>query len=227
MKKRSLQLALLLLFVAAVVALRFSGLADVLTFENLQRNKDLLLARVQDRFLLSALLYIAIYVLAVAFSLPGAAVLSLAGGALFGTAAAVLFIVVGATAGAALAFLSARYLLGTRLQERYAAHLIRFNSEMERNGTRYLITLRLIPLFPFFVVNFLAGLTRISLVTFAWTTAVGILPWTAVFAYAGHQLESVRTVSDIFSARFLTAAVLLAVAILAPAVWSHFKAKQK
>ncbi len=84
-----------------------------------------------------------------------------------------------------LAFLFARYLLGQLLQDKYQLQLDRFNREMEASGSRYLLTLRLIPIFPFFLINFLSGLTRVPLKTFAWTTALGIIPGTIIFAYAG------------------------------------------
>ncbi len=223
MTKQARNILLLLLFIGVIVALRLSGVGDLLTFENLQKNRDALLAYVRGHGLSSVALYILVYTAAIALNLPGGAVLTLAGGFLFGTLPAVLYVNVGATAGAILAFLSARYLLGDRIQERYRDRLAKFNSEMERNGTRYLLTVRLIPVFPFFVVNFLAGLTRVPLSTFSWTTSLGIIPATAVFAYAGHQLEHVRSISDIFTGKVLSAFLLLALFTLAPAIISRFR----
>jgi uncharacterized membrane protein YdjX (TVP38/TMEM64 family) len=223
MKKHSRNIALFLLFTGVVVALRLSGIGDLLTFDNLQKNRDALLAYVRDNGIYSIAIYILVYAAAIALNLPGGAVLTLAGGYLFGTLPAVLYVNVGATAGAVLAFLSARYLLGARLQERYRDRLAKFNNEIERNGTRYLLTLRLIPVFPFFVVNFLAGLTRVPLSTFSWTTSLGIIPASAVFAYAGHQLEHVNSVSDILSGKVLSAFLVLAAFILAPAIIGKFR----
>jgi uncharacterized membrane protein YdjX (TVP38/TMEM64 family) len=223
MKKHSRNVVLLLLFIGAIIALRLSGVGDILTFENLQKNRDALLAYVRGHGFSSIALYILVYTAAIALNLPGGAVLTMAGGYLFGTLPAVLYVNVGATAGAMLAFLSARYLLGARLQERYRDRLAKFNDEMKRNGTRYLLTLRLIPVFPFFVVNFLAGLTRVPLGTFAWTTSLGIIPGTAVFAYAGHQLEYVRSISDIFTGKVLSAFLILAAFTLAPAIIDRFR----
>jgi uncharacterized membrane protein YdjX (TVP38/TMEM64 family) len=223
MKKHSRNVVLLLLFIGAMVALRLSGVGDLLTFENLQKNRDALLAYVRGHDLSSIALYILVYTAAIALNLPGGAVLTLAGGFLFGTLPAVLYVNLGATTGAVLAFLSARYLLGARLQETYRDRLAKFNREMARNGTRYLLTLRLIPVFPFFVVNFLAGLTQVPLGTFSWTTSLGIIPGTAVFAYAGHQLEHVRSISDIFTGKVLSAFLLLAAFALAPAIIDRFR----
>lgn len=223
MKKHSRNMLLLLLFIAVVIALRLSGVVDILTFENLQKNRDALLSSVRDNGLSSIAVYILVYTAAIALNLPGGAVLTLAGGFLFGTLPAVLYVNLGATAGAVLAFLSARYLLGDRLQERYRDRLAKFNDEMARNGTRYLLTLRLIPVFPFFVVNFLAGLTRVPLSTFSWTTSLGIIPGTAVFAYAGHQLEHVHSISDIFTGKVLSAFLVLAAFTVAPAIISRLR----
>jgi uncharacterized membrane protein YdjX (TVP38/TMEM64 family) len=218
MKKNTRNILLLVLFIAVIVGLRLSGVGELLTVESLQRNKDSLLAFVRDNAVKAVVIYILVYVAAIALNLPGGAVLTIAGGFLFGTLPAVLYVNIGATCGAVLAFLSARYLLGSRLQESYGAQLAKFNGEMERNGVRYLLTLRLIPVFPFFLVNFLSGLTRVSLASFTWTTAAGIIPGTAVFAFAGHQLETVHSVGDIFTGKVLAAFVLLGIFTLAPVI---------
>lgn len=223
MKKHTRNLVLLLLFIGVIIALRMSGAGELLTLENLRTNRDALLAFVRENGALSIALYILVYIVAIAVNLPGGAVLTMAGGFLFGTLPAVLYVNLGATTGAVLAFLSARYLIGARLQETYRDRLAAFNSEMTRNGARYLLTLRLIPVFPFFVVNFLAGLTRVPLATFSWTTSLGIIPGTAVFAYAGHQLETVRSLGDVFTGKVLGAFLLLALFTLAPALISRFR----
>jgi len=218
MRKHSRNIVLLLLFIGVIVALRLSGVGDFLTLENLQKNRDTLIAAVKARFLLSLIVFIAVYIVVTAFSIPGAAVLTLAGGFLFGTLPAVVSVNLGATGGAVLAFLSARYLIGTRIQSAYGKQLERFNAEMERNGNRYLLTLRLLPVFPFFLVNFLSGLTRVPLTTFAWTTSLGIIPGSLVYSFAGSQIESVHSLGDILTAKILLSFGLLALFTLAPAV---------
>lgn len=223
MTKPARNILLLLLFAGVIIGIRMSGAGQLLTFENLQKNRELLQAYVRENTILSVVMYIAVYIAAIALNLPGGAVLTMAGGFLFGTVPAIFYVNIGATAGAVAAFLSARYLLGARLQERYRDSLAKFNREMDRNGSRYLLTLRLIPAFPFFVVNFLAGLTRVPLASFVWTTSLGILPASAVFSYAGHQLEHVRSVGDILSGKVLAAFLLLAAVTLAPAVISRFR----
>ncbi len=225
MKKHGKKIVLLLLLAAVIAALRLSGIGSYLTIETLQKNRDALLALVRERYVLSLFLYIVVYLVVVALNIPGAAVLTIAGGYLFGTAAAVLSVNVGATSGAVLAFLSARYLLGMRLQESYSAQFAKFNREMELNGARYLLTLRLIPVFPFFLVNFLAGLTRVPLTTFLWTTSIGIVPASAVFAFAGQQLSSVRSPGDVLSPRILAALIALALFTLVPVFRGRFRKK--
>jgi len=218
MKKSTRNILLLVLFLAVIIGLRLSGVGNLLTFENLQKNKDALLAYVQDNAVASILIYILVYIAAIALNVPGAAVLTIAGGFLFGTLPAILYVNIGATTGAVLAFLSARYLLGSRLQESYGAQLAKFNGEMERNGNRYLLTVRLLPVFPFFLVNFLSGLTRVPLTTFAWTTSLGIIPGSLVYSFAGSQIESVHSLGDILTAKILLSFGLLALFTLAPAV---------
>ncbi len=227
MTKQKKQILLLVLFIAAIAALRYSPLGTVLTFENLKQHRDVLLAFVQDHYATSTALFIVVYILATAFSVPGAVILTLAGGFLFDTVAATAYVNVGATTGAALAFLSARYLLGKRLQEKYSLQLKRFNEEFEQNGARYLLTLRFIPVFPFFVINFLAGLTNVPLKTFVWTTSLGIIPATAVFAFAGRQLGTIDSPSGIVSKNMLFAFAALALITLFPVLLKRIKAGKK
>ena len=201
---------------AVLAVLRLSGEGELISFENLQANRGRLLAFVDAHYALSALAYVIVYVAAVALSMPGAAVLTLAGGFAFGAVAGTLLVNVGATAGAALVFLAARYLLGGWVQKRYGERLAAFNAEIERNGARYLLTLRLIPLFPFFLINLMAGLTTVRFTTFVWTTAAGIIPGSFVYAYAGSRLSVIDSPADIVSWKVLSALVLLGALALVP-----------
>lgn len=223
MPGRNKKILLLVFLVLAVITLRSSPLGSALTFENLQRNRQDLLSFVSAHYFLSVVSFISVYVIVAALSIPGALILTLAGGFLFGTIAGVLYVDVGATAGAVCAFLLARYLLGDRLQQKYRSQLAKFNGEMERNGVSYLLTLRLIAVFPFFLINFLAGLTKVPLKTFLWTTAVGIIPGSAVFAYAGQQLGSINSPEDILSKKVIAALAALGFITLAPIVWKRMR----
>jgi uncharacterized membrane protein YdjX (TVP38/TMEM64 family) len=227
MNKQKKQLLLLVLFIGGIVLVRYSPLGTLFTFENLKQHRDSLVALVQENYSLSVLSFVMLYVVTTALSIPGAVILTLAGGFLFGTAASVLYVNVGATAGAACAFLLARYLLGNRLQEKYHGQLEKFNRELDWNGTSYLLTLRLIPVFPFFLINFLAGLTKIPLKTFLWTTSAGIIPGTAVYAFAGQQLGSINSPADILSRNMIIAFLVLALFSLVPVIVKRFKGRER
>ena len=224
MNGQTKKVIVVLLAVAALIALRASPAGHFLTFENLKREQALLLAWVQQHPIVSVAAFIAVYIAVTALSVPGAAVLTLAGGSLFGAVATTLYVNIGATAGAFLAFLAARYFFGNWLQERYGSQLSSFNREMQKNGARYLLSLRLLPVFPFFLINLLAGLTTVGVGTFLWTTAVGIVPGTAVYAFAGQQLASISSPRDILSVRIAVAFGVLALAAVIPAVLARVRA---
>lgn len=223
MKALKKQTLLLLILIAAVIAVRFSGISDVVTLESVKRNRDMLLSFVNDRYALSLVIYIAAYIAVVALSIPGATIMTLAGGYVYGALPAVLYVNIGATTGAVLLFLAVRYLLGTRVQQRYEAQLRTFNAEMERNGARYLLTLRFLPVFPFFLVNILPALTNVPLRTFLWTTSLGIIPGTLIYAYAGEQLGTLQSLGQVLSTRILIAFGLLALFTCAPMIWKKLR----
>jgi uncharacterized membrane protein YdjX (TVP38/TMEM64 family) len=187
--------------VALLAALHASGLGHWLSIETLARHREALAGFVAANLPLAALLYVAIYVAAVAFSFPGAVFLTLAGGFLFGAALGTALTVLGATAGAVLVFLFARRLFGADALERLGAPARRLAEGLRREAASYLLVLRLVPLFPFFLVNLVPAFAGIRLPTFVWTTALGILPGTAVFSLAGAGLGSVLDAGGAFEAR--------------------------
>ena len=160
-------------------------LGDAVNLQNLLSQKEKLIESVRQSFLLSAGIFIALYIAVVAFSIPGATVMSLLGGFFFGPLWGTLFINIGATTGAFCIFLAARYILGREIQDRYSEKLARFNREIDENGKNYMLTLRLLPVFPFFLINLLAGFTRIPAGTFIWTTSLGIIPGVFCFRLSG------------------------------------------
>lgn len=209
-----MKLKKLLIVISIIILLfliKFSGLADQLTLENLQRYKANLEQFVVNNYFIASVGYIALYIIVVAFSIPGATVMSLAGGYLFGIFPGLFYINFSAVAGATLAFLVARYLLGDFVQRKYSEKLKFLNKEIEKNGHLYLLTLRFIPIFPFFLVNILSGLTNVKLFTYIWTTAVGIFPASIAFTYAGATLEKIKSLDDIMSKELLFALILLGV----------------
>ena len=209
MRSRTKKILLVLIVLAIVAAARFSGLLDHVTFEALKKDGQALREIVAGRYVLSVLVYMVGYALAVALFFPGDIVLSVAGGYLFGTFLGAFYINVGATTGALLSFLFSRYVAGDWLQERYSRHLDRFNREVETRGPFYLVIVRLIPLFPFVLVNLLSGLSRVPVRTYLWTTCLGIIPVSLIYTYAGSQLENINSSRDLFTGRAMVALLLL------------------
>ncbi|MDH4062782.1 MAG: FAD-dependent oxidoreductase [Acidobacteriota bacterium] len=140
----------------------------------------------------TAAIYLTIYIAVTALSLPGAAIMTLAGGAVFGFGIGLLLVSFASSIGATLAFLAARFLLRDWVQERFGERLAPLNAGIEREGAFYLFALRLVPLFPFWLINLAMGLTRIGAGTFYWVSQLGMLAGTAVFVYAGTQLGQFR-----------------------------------
>ncbi len=198
-----------LLFVGLILALRFTGVGDYFTLAALQETRIQLMAFVDMHYIASIFMFIGVYISIVMLALPLASLCTLAGGFLFGVIPGTMYTNIGATIGATLFFLLVRYTFGNTVQERYKDKLRWFNQEMEQYGTLYLITIRFVAVIPFFIVNLLIGLTRVPFWTFVWTTSVGIIPGTLVYAFAGQQLTTISSLRDIFSFNILLAFVLL------------------
>ena len=180
-----------------------------LTLENLQARHQALLLYCQQAPIRSAALFFMLYVLVTALSLPGAALLTLLGGALFGLWSGIVLVSFAATLGATLAMLVSRYLLRDWVQRRFAGPMRTVNNGVARDGAFYLFALRLMPLFPFFVVNLLAGVTTLGVWRYWWVSQLGMLPGAVVFLNAGHQLGQIASLRDILSPGVVFAFTLL------------------
>jgi len=205
----------------ALVAYYFAS--EYLTFDALKASTGKLQEYVAQNYVQAALGYIALYVVAVMFSLPIAALLTLAGGFMFGAFYGGLFAVIGATLGAALCFLGVRYLVGAYVQKRYEKHLAQLNAELDKRGAYYLLSLRFFAVIPFFVINLVSGLSRIPLSTFIITTVLGIIPGAFVYAYAGQNLATLESPSDILSFKVLVSFALLGVLALLPILFQKLR----
>ncbi len=203
------RLALLLLVGVAVVAFLALDLGQWLSFEYLQSQRAALVDYRDAHPLLSTAAFFALYVVATGLSLPGAAVLSLAAGAIFGLVWATLLVSFASSLGATLAFLIARYLVRDPIQSRYGSRLQAIDAGIARDGAFYLFTLRLVPLFPFVVINLLLGLTAMRTRTFYWVSQLGMLPATLVYVNAGTQLGQLSSPAGILSPQLLGAFALL------------------
>ncbi len=220
MKRKIIFIAL---FLFVIVVIKIFDLDAVFTFENLKNQQDLLSKFVTNNYYIAVLIFVAIYIVSVAFLIPIATVLTLAGGFLFGSMAGVVFVNIGATIGAIFAFIFSRYLMEKKLQSKYAKQLKNFNHELETNKYQYLFSLRFLPIFPFFLVNFLCGLTKLDLKTFVITTSLGIIPGSFVYTYAGSQLSTISSIGDIFTKEILSAFVLLGLLTLMPVIIKKIK----
>jgi pyruvate/2-oxoglutarate dehydrogenase complex dihydrolipoamide dehydrogenase (E3) component/uncharacterized membrane protein YdjX (TVP38/TMEM64 family) len=200
---------LALAVLAGVWAWRHFGLGELLTLEQLKASRDALVGAYEARPVATLATFFAVYVLATALSIPGALVLTLAGGAMFGLGLGLLVVSFASTLGATLAFLAARYLLRDTVQARFGKQFAPINEGVAKDGTFYLLTLRLVPVFPFFLINLLMGLTPISALRFYVVSQLGMLAGTAVYVNAGTQLAAIGSARDIVSPGLLGSFVLL------------------
>ena len=189
----------LLVLVAGLVAILASGLHRYASFEALRDHRAWLLDQVARNFAASALIFAAIYALAVALSVPGGAVLTIAGGFLFGKWIGTGLVLAAATLGATLLFVAARTAFADLLRARAAPWLVRLEAGFRADAFNYLLVLRLVPLFPFFVVNLVPAFLGVSLRVFVLATLIGIVPGTFVFATVGSGLGSIFDAGGSFS----------------------------
>ena len=209
---------LIILLVLAVSCIWFyiTTLHEHLSLEAITTCRTFFLEYTHLHPYLSRLLYTVFYFITVAAFLPAGAVLNLLGGFLFGTVEGLILANSAASAGAVLNLLMLRYFLGNRVQKRYSARLQHFNDSFTRNGTHYLLSIRLLSIFPFSIVNTLAALTNVSVWNYLWTTSVGIIPGQAVFIYMGRQLGTITSLNQILTGPVIGAFMLLALIVVLP-----------
>ncbi len=216
MKKYIKKTVIIIIFIVLIVVIKFTPVGSYINLTTLFDRKDELLKLVSGNLLLASLLFTALYILTVALSIPGATLLTIMGGFLFGPLFALLFINIGATTGALIIFMISRYIAGNSIQLKYKTQLEKFNRELNQNGTNYLLTLRLIPIFPFFLINILSGLTTIPWRKFVWTTAVGIIPGSFIYAYIGYAGTTIDPSKGLLTKEIVIALVLLGLLSLIP-----------
>ena len=217
---------------AVLVLFFWSGLDRYLTFEALRENREALRGWVRANGALAVLAYVLAYAAVTAFSLPGDAVMSITGGFLFGTLWGALYIVVGATSGALLLFMAAKTALGDPLRARAGPWLRKMERGFRKNALSYLLVLRLVPLFPFFVVNLAPAFLGVSPGVYFVGTLIGIIPGSFVFASVGAGLGDIFEAGGAFSVEsVLTPRVLLALGGLAvlsliPVAYKKFRSRE-
>jgi uncharacterized membrane protein YdjX (TVP38/TMEM64 family) len=208
LRKRLIIVAIIAVLIAAFIAL---GLGDYLTLDYLQASRARAAAYVATAPFEASAAFFSAYVLVTGLSLPGAAVLTIAAGAIFGLGWGLLLVSFASSIGATIAFLVARSLLGEWVQHRFGDYLEPINRGLDRDGNFYLFTIRMVPVFPFFMINLLMGLTRIGVAPFYLVSQVGMLAGTFVYVFAGTQLADVRAVGDVLSPGLIAALTLIGV----------------
>jgi len=202
-------ITVLLAVTVLVWVYRAFDLGSVLSLEELKESRDALTEYYAQNRLVMIIAFFAVYVTATAVSIPGAVILTLAGGAIFGFWLGLLVISFASSLGALSAFLVSRYLLRDWVQRKFQKSFQAINSGIERDGVFYLLTLRLVPLFPFWLINLLMGLTQLRAPRFYTVSQIGMLPGTAVFVNAGTQLALINSLGDVLSAPLIGSLVLL------------------
>ncbi|MDK9705732.1 MAG: FAD-dependent oxidoreductase [Desulforhopalus sp.] len=202
---------IIFIIVGTIVSFFAFDLNQLLTLENIKSQQAELIAWRDRAPIMVSMVFFAIYVLVTALSLPGAAVMSLAGGGLFGLVWGFIIISFASTIGATLAFLVARYLLRDWVQKRFGDRLEAINQGVAREGALYLFSLRLVPIFPFFLINILMGLTPIKTFTFYWVSQLGMFAGTLVFINAGTQLAKIDGLQGILSPGLFLSFTLLGI----------------
>ena len=201
----------------------YFDLHRVLTLAALMANRQAMLDYYATNRAATIAGFMAVYIIQTALSLPGAAIMSLAAGAIFGSIMGTVYANFAATIGATLAFLVTRYLLRDVVLNRFGAKLEGMNRELETRGFNYLLFLRLVPIFPFFLINLASGLTRLPLRTFFVGTMIGIIPGGFVYVNAGASLATIDSLSGIASPRVLGSFALLGLFALIPALYTKFR----
>ena len=204
-------LCLVLAILGLWAAYRHWDLGQWLTLERLKASRDMLLGLYADRPVHTALAFFAIYVLATALSFPGASILTLAAGAIFGWAMGLLLVSFASSVGALLAFWVSRYLLRDFIAQRFGRLLQPINDGLAKDGTFYLLTLRLVPVFPFWLINLLMGLTTLGARKFYVVSQIGMLVGTAVYVNAGTQLAAIDKAGDVLSPGLIASLALLGI----------------
>jgi dihydrolipoamide dehydrogenase len=200
-----------LLIALVLILINVSDVGSYLTFDYLKSSKGQILEFYSQNQVLTLLAYFFIYIAVTALSIPGAAVLTLAGGAVFGFLVGTLVVSFASTIGASLAFLISRFLLQDYVQHSFSSKIKVINRGIEKQGALYLLTLRLVPIVPFFVINLAMGLTKMKLVTFFVVSQVGMLLGTMVYVNAGTQLGQLNSLSGIMSPGLIFSFMLLGV----------------
>jgi uncharacterized membrane protein YdjX (TVP38/TMEM64 family) len=203
------KILILVIIVGLILAVKVFHFDQYLTLAYLKGSLDKFKTLYENHSVLVIAGYFIVYVLTTSLSLPGASPLGIAGGALFGFWTATIVVSFASTIGATLACLVSRFLLRDWIQNNFGDKIAKVNEGIEKEGAFYLFTLRLIPVFPFWMINLAMGLSKISLARFYWVSQIGMLPGTMVFVNAGKELAKIESVKGIFSPSLIISFALI------------------
>ena len=208
------RLIALIVCVTFFFVVKYFQLGEYVTLTYLHSNMHTLQLLVYEYYWLSVICYFVLYIAATTCAIPGCSVFTMAGGLLFGIWLGTLYALMCATVGATLLFLICRYIIGSRVQQRYTEQLRGFNQEIALHGHHYLLLVRLIAIVPFGLVTMLSGLTLLSIRTFIWVTFIGLIPVSFVYTYVGNQLAQLESLDDFSSVTTFSLFVLFKVALV-------------
>ncbi len=208
---RKKKIVILVIVISLIVAFKVFNLGQYLTLSYLKESLDKFNDLYEKHRVLAIAGYFIIYVLTTSLSLPGASPLGIVGGALFGFWVATLVVSFASTIGATLACFVSRFLLRDWIQRKFSDKIAKVNEGIEKEGAFYLFTLRLIPIFPFWMINLVMGLTKMPLLKFYWVSQIGMLPGTMVYVNAGKELAKIESVKGIFSPSLIISFALIGI----------------
>jgi uncharacterized membrane protein YdjX (TVP38/TMEM64 family) len=223
----------LLIIVILMVIIYSLGVTDYIDYELLKKHRQAMLTFVEKHYLASPLIYMGIYIVGVALSVPGATILTILGGFLFGQPWSTMYTVVAATIGATCIFLAARTALAPFFKEKAAPFLKKMEKGFNENAGSYLLFLRFVPIFPFWIINIAPAFFNVWLRTYVWTTFVGIIPGTFVYSQAGTGLGAILdsgkdfSIETIFNLQMKIALVALAVFSLIPIIVKKVRSRAR
>lgn len=209
--------------VSVIILIWYLQLYKYFTLASLQANRSVLEETVIQNYWKAVAIFMAVYTAVIALAMPGVPPLTMVGGFLFGFWPAGIYATISATIGTTISFLLIRYVLSNVIRGKYAQKLERFNEKIASHGAAsYLLTLQLMGLIPYFIINALAALTNVPMFTFIWTTCVGSIPIIFIYAFAGRQLYLVESAKDIFSPSIIALLLFLIVVSLLPLLFKSF-----
>lgn len=230
--KKLLKFLPILIIILLLIGFFASGLNQYFSLDWLKQNRETLINYTNQHTLFSALIFCLIYIIAVTVSIPGATILTLLAGFLFGIWLGTFYVVISASIGACILFIAARTAFYDLFHRKAAKWLTKFEKGFEENATSYLLFLRLVPIFPFWLINIIPAFLGVRLRTFAWTTLIGIIPGTAVYVAVGNGLGTVFSegkaldLGIIFKPEVLIPLACLAIISLVPILYKKWRAKK-